>query len=76
MSKIGGNKYMTSDGDSVDRIAWLVYGSADSRYVYALLEANPGLAARGPVLDGGLIVDLPSETTITPKTTEARKLWT
>lgn len=51
--------YTTSDGDTVDYIAWRQYGRQTGRVVEKLLEANPGLADYGPVLPAGVIVRLP-----------------
>lgn len=44
-------------GDTVDLIALRAYG--DTAMVEAILAANPGLAARGPVLPLGTPVELP-----------------
>lgn len=51
--------YMASEGDTVDAIAWRVYGTQDARVVEQLLEANPGAADLGPVLPAGTKVFLP-----------------
>ncbi|MFS4552094.1 tail protein X [Comamonas resistens] len=52
-------KARTHDGDSVDSLCWRYYGrTAD--VVEAVLEANPGLAARGPILPQGLLVLMPN----------------
>lgn len=45
-------------GDSVDAIAWRVYGKTRG-VVELLLQHNPGLADRGPVLPSGTRVQLP-----------------
>ena len=50
--------YRTSDGDTLDWICWKYYGRS-SGAVEAVLEANSGLAARGPVYDAGLNIKLP-----------------
>lgn len=52
-------RYRTSDGDTVDAIAWRHYGATDRRVVENLLQANPGLADYGDVLPPGVIVTLP-----------------
>lgn len=46
-------------GDTVDSLCWRHHGS--SAAVEATLEANPGLAALGPVLPIGTAVTLPDE---------------
>lgn len=48
---------LTVDGDMADRIARAEMGA--ERFVAALLDANPGLAARGPVLPAGVSVTIP-----------------
>jgi len=45
-------------GDMVDAICRRVYGD-ESGFVEAVLDANPGLAALGPMLPGGTEVTLP-----------------
>lgn len=45
-------------GDMVDAICRRVYGD-ESGFVEAVLDANPGLAALGPVLPAGTEVDTP-----------------
>jgi len=64
--------YITKTNDMVDAICRAQYGD-EHAYTEAVLAANPGLAARGPILPAGLTIQLPvfaeepSETTI--------KLW-
>ena len=50
--------YRASEGDTVDRIAWLRYGGHATE---AVLAATPGLAALGPRLPAGTLVGLPNE---------------
>lgn len=50
--------YVTQDGDMVDLIAFRRFGSS-STFAEAILDANPGLAARGPVLEGGITIMIP-----------------
>lgn len=50
-------KYRTREGDVLDAVCWQHYGRESA--VVAVLEANPGLAGRGPVLPAGLVIDLP-----------------
>jgi phage tail protein X len=50
--------YVTEDGDMVDLIAFNRFGSS-STTTEQILDANPGLAARGPVLEGGLKLRIP-----------------
>ena len=50
--------YRTSQGDTVDIICWRFYGQ-QSGAVEAVLAANPGLAAQGPVLPVNVEMVLP-----------------
>jgi len=51
-------RYLTRDGDMVDALCMWHYGRTAGA-VEAVLEANPGLADRGPVLAAGVVVVLP-----------------
>lgn len=53
-------QYLSSEGDTVDLIAWRVYGTQGARVVERLLEANPGLADRGAELPAGTQVTIPA----------------
>lgn len=65
--------YRTSDGDTADYIAWKYYGTQDGQVVEQLLEANPGLADRGPVLPAGILVTMPD---VQPATAaQVVRLW-
>lgn len=58
-------------GDTVDLIAYRHYG--DAGMAVAILLANHGLAALGPVLPHGTLVVLPPVQPLTPRT--AITLW-
>jgi phage tail protein X len=49
--------YLTQEGDMVDMIAFKRFGRHDAEE--SILDHNPGLAARGPVLPAGLIIRIP-----------------
>lgn len=51
--------YRTKDGDVLDAIIHAAYGQCTDSQLRAVLEANPGLADRGPVLPAGLPISLP-----------------
>ena len=51
-------QYRTKEGDTVDLICHHIYGET-SGIVEQVLEANPGLAALGPILPVGTLVNLP-----------------
>lgn len=59
------NTYTTREGDTADYIAFKFYGTLAGQAAEQLLDANPGLADRGPVLPGGLVVNLPAIDTTT-----------
>ncbi|MBI2306089.1 MAG: tail protein X [Rhodocyclales bacterium] len=52
-------RVIAQQGDTVDGLCWRHHGS--SAAVEAAYEANPGLAALGPVLPMGTPVELPDE---------------
>lgn len=64
--------YLTIEGDVVDHIAFRIYGRSDGA-TERLLEANPGLADRGPVLPAGIAVQLPPPPAQAPR--QAIRLW-
>ncbi len=66
-------EYVTSDGDTADYIAWAYYKTAAADVVQRLLEANPGLADRGPILPAGVTLTLP-DLPVTAKQ-QAVRLW-
>lgn len=49
---------ITSEGDMVDELAFRHYGTHEGT-TEAIMDANPGLAARGPVLPAGVTITLP-----------------
>lgn len=65
--------YLTADGDMLDAICELHYGPRPGA-AEAVLEVNPGLADRGPVLPAGVRIELP-ELAETPPERGATRLW-
>ena len=65
--------YLTSDGDVLDAVCQAHYGR-QSGAVEAVLEANPGLADRGPLLSAGLVIELP-ELPAESRESDAVRLW-
>jgi phage tail protein X len=55
---------VAQQGDTVDLVAWREYGAPAMTEV--MLEANPGLAALGPVLPQGTPIRLPARATAPP----------
>lgn len=70
----GSAVYVSVDGDMVDLIAHVRYGShlGNTERVY---DANPGLAARGPVLPAGVVVKLPEAPAQSSTARPFRRLW-
>jgi len=68
--------YITRQGDMVDAIARIAYGTEHNGNTEALLAANPGLADLGPTLPEGLTILLPVlPTTAAPATIATVDLW-
>lgn len=65
--------YLAAEGDTVDFVAWRVYGTQDARVVEKLLEANPGVADLGPTLPAGTQLYLPAIDTKAERT--GVRLW-
>ena len=63
--------YRTIAGDVLDAVCFDHYGRQDQ--VERVLDANPGLAARGPVYPAGILIELP-EAPETPVRSPL-KLW-
>lgn len=57
--------YRSRDGDMVDEICHQHYGTTDM--LEAVYDANPGLAALGPILPRGTLVNLPPKPAPTPR---------
>jgi len=51
--------YRSKDGDVLDQVCAKHYGDAPYS-VEEVLAANPGLAAQGPVLSSGILIELPA----------------
>lgn len=64
--------YRTQDGDVLDAICLAELGS--EAHVHEVLEANPGLAARGPIYPAGIDILLPTISAEPVRTGEVR-LW-
>ncbi|MCX4026939.1 tail protein X [Endozoicomonas sp. SM1973] len=62
--------YRTKDGDTLDWICKQYYG--DEAFVLQVLDANPRLVEKGPVLPSGIEIDLPE---LKSKAQVAESLW-
>lgn len=56
----------TQQNDTVDALCWRHYGRT-AGVVETVLDANPGLADRGAVLQAGVLVNLPEIQTSAPE---------
>lgn len=57
---------VTGDEERVDRIARDLYGSERGGALERLLDANPGMARRGPFLPRGTELDVPERPAVKP----------
>ena len=64
----------THQNDTVDLLGWRPRGQTE-RVVEATLELNPGLAAAGPVLPGGMAITLPNPATTPAAPRPTVNLW-
>lgn len=64
----------THQNDTVDQLCWRHLGRTE-RMVEATLELNPGLAAAGPVLPGGMAITLPDPSTTPAAPRPTVNLW-
>ncbi len=65
--------YHSKEGESLDEIVWRHYSAETRGALETVLEANPGLAAKGPILPMATKVLLPSIDA--PKEIESTRLW-
>ena len=56
-------QYRTRDNETLDLICYNYYGTSQS-YVENTLVANLGLADYGPILPGGVIINMPDITEV------------
>jgi phage tail protein X len=62
------------DGETVDAICWRVLGRTQG-VTEQVLALNPGLAALGPALPAGTMINLPEVAQLTPAVRETVNLW-
>ncbi len=65
------SRYTTKQGDMLDQICADQLGGV--AHLAAVLEANPGLAAQGPVYPAGVVIILPDLSA--PVQTGTIRLW-
>lgn len=63
---------ITQQNDTVDLISLRAFGTTAMSEI--ILDANPGLAAQGPVLEMGISVELPAQT-VAPTSGSKINLW-
>jgi phage tail protein X len=68
-------QYVTRDGDTVDLVVWRIFGTTAAGLVERVLETNPGIADRGPVLPAGLVLQLPEAAAAATTVDQGVKLW-
>lgn len=61
-------------GERLDRIAKKLYGTEQGGTVEALLDANPGLAALGPIVPDGAVIFVPPRVA-TPPSGDYQLAW-
>jgi phage tail protein X len=54
--------YITCRGDVLDAVVLVHYGQVTSAMLITVLDANDGLSEWGPILPGGLTIQLPDIT--------------
>ena len=59
MAETIGTYIVEEETERLDRIAKALYGSERGGTIEALLNANPGLAALGPLIPRGTRIDVP-----------------
>lgn len=69
----GSVRYVTADGDVIDLIAFVYYGTHDGT-AELILEANPHVLGIGPVLPAGLVLSLPADPPARAET-QSISLW-
>lgn len=66
---------MTKDGDTVSYIAHKYYGNTSNRIVEKIFDANPRLSDQPACLPGGILIELPTQESITNVSNKKVKLW-
>jgi phage tail protein X len=66
-------QYLTKQNDILDDIVFRYYGDTTGGIVEQVLEANQGIAERGPLLPQGVTVNLPDRPP--SKTAGLKRLW-
>lgn len=61
-------------GDTLSAVCWRQYGTTAGGVLERVLDANPGIAALGPILPAGTAVTLPELAPAT-NTAELIQLW-
>lgn len=67
------NAYLTRDGDTIDSIAWHIYGRESA--IKEIMAANPRLCEEPPILSAGMLITLPTIATLPAIATQTVRLW-
>ncbi len=65
-------RYVAKDGEMLDELCFKQYGRENA--ATAVLEANPGLAGKGPILKAGTVIVFP-DLEETAEESSTVKLW-
>ena len=65
--------YTTKQDDVLDDVIHRYYGDTSNGIVELVLESNRGLADFGPILDAGIVIQLPARPAAAKKTLQ--RLW-
>lgn len=68
-------QYITVQNDRLDKICRAVYGTEGGNIIVDVLEANYGLGDVGPVLPGGMVLNLPIRQPQRASVVPTIKLW-
>ncbi|NBS40720.1 MAG: phage tail protein [Betaproteobacteria bacterium] len=64
-------RVVTHEGDVLDDLVWRHYGRND--LIAAVLESNPHLAQLSPVMEAGLVIEMPG--LLLPAEAPVIRLW-
>lgn len=66
---------VTGDSMMLDAVIWRRFQQPMPGLVERTLDMNPGLAAAGPLLPIGTVINIPIDTPVAPKVVNVVKLW-
>lgn len=66
---------VTGDSMMLDAVIWRRFQRPMPGLVERTLDLNPGLAAAGPLLPVGTVINIPVDAPVAPKVINIVKLW-